>query len=59
MGGRATGRVIESPLPLVLPTRNWFAPGLGVGVVLITLVFLYILFFLLLLNIVSMPEMGS
>lgn len=59
MGGRATGRVIESLLPLVLPTRNWFAPGLGVGVVLITLVFLYILFFLLLLNIVSMPEVGS
>lgn len=22
MGSRATGRVIESPLPLVLPTRN-------------------------------------
>lgn len=59
MGGRATGRVIESSLPLVLPARHWFAPGLGVGVVLITLVFLYILFFLLLLNIVSMPEMGS
>lgn len=59
MGGVATGGAIESPLPLALPTRKWFAPGLGVGVVLITLVFLYILFFLLLLNIVSMPEMGS
>lgn len=59
MGGIATGGVIESALLLVLPTRKWFAPGLGVGVVLITLVFLYILFFLLLLDIVSMPEMGS
>lgn len=59
MGGKAIGGAIESPLSLALPTREWFAPGLGVGVVLITLVFLYILFFLLLLNIVSMPEMGS
>lgn len=60
MGGTAAGGAIESPLPLALPAKKTgLLQVLGVGVVLITLVFLYILFFLLLLNIVSMPEMGS